>query len=163
MQWTKVLTAVIIAATLALVGIATFPSKPKPAASPGTSGTIRGASESNLSARHQALIDRYALSARKLDSLDRKAPARGGEQAVYSRLLRDAHTRRDHTQFAFDLLGYADTADPTAWEVARARAQDSLDSLDRSIRLAEEGSLRPEAPGPPPSRALQEAARSDSG
>ncbi len=152
--------AVLIAAALALLGIASF--KLKPAASPDTTGAKQAASASNPHARYRALIDRYALSARELDSLERNAPARG-ENAVYSRLLREAHTRRDHTQFAFDLLGYADTADPTAWEVARARAQDSLDSLDRSIRLAEEGSFRPEAPGPPPSRALQEAARSDSG
>ena len=87
MQWTKALTAVIIAATLALIGIASFPSKPKPAAPPGTTGTLQGASASNLNARHRVLIDRYALSVRKLDSLDRKAPARGGERAVYSRLL----------------------------------------------------------------------------
>ncbi|MBW8890066.1 MAG: hypothetical protein JF616_20115 [Fibrobacteres bacterium] len=105
--------------------------------------------------RHKALIDRYARSARKLDSLERNALSRGGEDTVYSRLLRQAHTRRDHTQFAFDLLGYADTTDPTAWEVARARAQDSLDSLDRSIRMAQEDTLRPASPRPPPSGRLQ--------
>jgi hypothetical protein len=112
---------------------------------------LAGPASLDHESRRHALLDRYARSSHKLDSLERDTLARGSEQAVYSRLLREAHTRRDHTQSAIDLLGYADTTDPTAWEVAHAHAVDSLDSLERFLRIAERDTLKPAAPRPPSS------------
>jgi len=152
----------LLAAVLALVWVATAPRRPATTVPGATAFTSQRALPPEREMRRQALLDRYARSSRKLDSLERDTLARGAERTVLSRLLREAHTRRDHTQYAIDLLGYSDTTDPTAWEVARARAQDSLDSMEQSLRIAQADTLQPEPPGPPPSQALQEAARSDS-
>ena len=102
---------------------------------------------------NKALLERYERNARKLDSLAGldSSPARSTGSAALSRLMGTARTRQDHTQSAINLLGYADTTDPTAWEVAHARAVDSLDSLEKALKDIEHERLQPTPPAPQPS------------
>lgn len=162
MKTVMVIAAVMLVLGMALIWIVSIPRAPQPAVLGPTVATPTTAPSPDRAARRRELQDRFTRTSRRLDSLERDTLYRVGRSPVYSRLLREARTRRDHTQYALDLFGYSDTTDPTAWEVARARAQDSLDSLDRFLRVAQAETLQPEAPGPPPSPALQEAARSDS-
>jgi hypothetical protein len=102
---------------------------------------------------NQALLERYRRNARKLDSLaglDSSGTRPNGSTAL-SRLMGFARTRQDHTQYAINLLGFADTTDPTAWEVAHARAADSLDSLEKALKDIEYERLQPTPPTSLPS------------
>jgi len=101
---------------------------------------------------NQALLARYQRNARKLDSLAGLDPSHAGSTGspALARLMGTARTRQDHTQYAINLLGFADTTDPTAWEVAHARAVDSLDSLEKALKEIEHERLQPAPPVPPP-------------
>jgi len=101
---------------------------------------------------NRALLERYQRNARRLDSLvglDSSRTRPSGNTAL-SRLMGTARTRQDHTQYAINLLGFADTTDPTAWEVAHARAVDSLDSLEKALKDIEHERLQPARPAPRP-------------
>lgn len=100
----------------------------------------------------KALRERYERNARKLDSLAGldSPQARASGSTALSRLMGTARTRQDHTQYAINLLGFADTTDPTAWEVAHARAVDSLDSLEKALKDIEHERLQPAPPPPAP-------------
>lgn len=95
-----------------------------------------------------ALQARYAEVDRRLDSLWRDSLAmQGRNEKIYRRLLEEARTRRDKTQTSIALLdGPADTTDPSAWEILRSRAEESMDSLETSLfsvdSAAGSGSLR---------------------
>jgi hypothetical protein len=177
MRKTNAIAALLITIAVILIGIVSLPRKPRLAAAahrgPGTTAQRGAETASSLPSavragpdrvsRQKALRERFSLSLRRLDSLERDSLRnRSSDSAVYARMLRTVRTRRDHTQYALDLLGYTDTTDPAAWEVARARAQDSLDSLELYLRFAKDGVLRPEPPAPSSSSAPKEAARTDS-
>jgi len=157
MRKTNALAGILAVGILACLALVSLPRKPRMV--PGTQAPAP-AFRMSMDARRNALLDRYELNLRKLDSLARDSGAISeAERKVTQGLLQAARTRSDHTQYALDLLGRADTADPAAWEVIRAAAQDSLDSLERYLELAptasllpKEGSLRTEAPGPAASR-----------
>jgi hypothetical protein len=122
-------------------------------AAPGTAPVTHpkaGAADRRVPDR--ALLERYQRNARRLDSLaglDSSQNRPSGNTAL-SRLMGTARTRQDHTQYAINLLGFADTTDPTAWEVAHARAVDSLDSLEKALKDIEHERLRPAPPAPLP-------------
>src|SRR3954464_5346369 len=120
MKTINVMAAVLLASAMALIWVVSAPRAPRSAANGSRVAMQTPAPSPDRAASRRALLDRFRLTSRKLDSIERDTLTRTGQSPVYSRLLREARTRRDHTQYALDLFGYSDTTDPMAWEVARA-------------------------------------------